>query len=535
VQTLAEYPETHHSQSDTFDKASREDLLQGASLMAAWAYNTAELPGMLPRRPLPPPTPTAAASVPQSEPPKDPVLEADKKLALLVKDDEGRLRSDLTYLVTQIGPRLTGSPQLDVASHWTEEQFKRIGLTNVHLEPWTIANSWKRGPATGRVLSPVAHELTLATAGWSSSTDGTVRGEVIGLDALKVEDLQKYKGKLAGKIVLMGRPQEMEPPQNPMLTPWGEATLPLMSPVDKKPVDRAQLRKMRLELMKLIGEEKAAALLSGSEKSYGLLNMSTFSRDYTASAVPAAYAAREDYLELWRLLDSGTPVEAEVNLQGALSGAPVTVYNTVAEIPGTEKADEIVILGGHLDSWDLGTGATDNGTGSMAVLEAARALEKSGLKPKRTIRFILFSGEEQGLNGSREYVIKHRDELAKISAVLIHDTGTGRVLTIGLMGNYKARETVDRIVYPLAETAGLMEPTLRSEGGSDHVPFDEAGVPGFWCVQDPADYDKTHHSQADTLERVKWDELTQGAEVLAVFAYNTAQFGEMVPRKAAKK
>jgi Zn-dependent M28 family amino/carboxypeptidase len=195
----------------------------------------------------------------------------------------------------------------------------------------------------------------------------------------------------------------------------------------------------------------------------------------------------------------------------------------------------VVILGAHLDSWDLGTGATDNGTGSTAVLEAARALQKLGVKPKRTIRFVLFTGEEQGLNGSRAYVAAHKDELAKISGVLVHDTGTGKVLTIGLMGNYNVRETMDRVLYPLAENAGIMEPTLRSEGGSDHVPFDEAGVPGFWCVQDPADYDKTHHSQADTLDRVRWDELTQGAEVLAVFGYNVAQLPEMLPRKPGKK
>jgi Zn-dependent M28 family amino/carboxypeptidase len=207
----------------------------------------------------------------------------------------------------------------------------------------------------------------------------------------------------------------------------------------------------------------------------------------------------------------------------------------VAEILGTERPDEFVILGAHLDSWDLGTGATDNGTGSMAVLEAARALQKSGFKPKRTIRFVLFTGEEQGLNGSKEYVKKHKDELPKISGVLVHDTGTGKVLTVGLMGNYNVQETMHRVLYPLAEPAGIMEPTLRSEGGSDHIPFDEAGVPGFWCVQDPVDYDKTHHSQADTLDRVRWDELTQGAEVLAVFAYNTAQLPEMLPRKQAKK
>ncbi len=537
AQEMAEYPKTHHSQSDTFDKAWKGDLLQGASVMAAWAYNTSELPEMLPRRPLPTTSTADAGSIAATAATAAKTAEADanKKILELVKADEGQLKSDLTYLTTQIGPRLTGSPQLDQASHWTEEQFKAVGLTNVHLEPWTIANGWKRGPATGRVLSPAEHELTLATAGWSAATNGAVKGEVIGIEAEKLADLEKYKGKLGGKIVLMGRPRELEAPKNPILTPWGEGTVPLMMPVEKRPVDGASLRKTRVEALRMMKEENAVALLIGSEKMYGLLNMSTLSRDYTASAIPTAYVAREDYLQLWRMLDAGAAVRAEVNVQGALSGAPVTVYNTVGEIPGTEKADEVVILGAHLDSWDLGTGATDNGTGSMAVLEAARALKKSGMKPKRTIRFVLFTGEEQGLNGSKEYVKQHRDELAKISAVLVHDTGTGKVLTVGLMGNYNARETVDRVLYPLAETAGIMEPTLRSEGGSDHVPFDEAGVPGFWCVQDAADYEKTHHSQADTLDRVKWDELTQGAEVLAVFAYNTAQLAEMVPRKAAKK
>jgi len=235
------------------------------------------------------------------------------------------------------------------------------------------------------------------------------------------------------------------------------------------------------------------------------------------------------------LLDAGTPVQLELNVQSSFSGKPVEVYNTVAEIRGTEKPDEVVILGAHLDSWDLGTGATDNGTGSMAVLEAARALQKLGVKPKRTIRFVLFTGEEQGLNGSKAYVQAHKDELAKISGVLVHDTGTGKVLTIGLMGNYKVRETIDRVLYPMAEPLGIMEPSLRSEGGSDHVPFDTAGVPGFWCVQEVADYDKMHHSQADVLDHVRWEDLTEGAQVLAVFAYNVAELPELLPRKPAKK
>jgi Zn-dependent M28 family amino/carboxypeptidase len=268
---------------------------------------------------------------------------------------------------------------------------------------------------------------------------------------------------------------------------------------------------------------------------FGLMNMSTASREYQPAAFPSAYLEREDYLQIWRLLDAGTPVQLELNVQSSFSGKPVEVYNTVAEIRGTEKPDEVVILGAHLDSWDLGTGATDNGTGSMAVLEAARALQKLGVKPKRTIRFVLFTGEEQGLNGSKAYVQAHKDELAKISGVLVHDTGTGKVLTIGLMGNYRVRETIDRVLYPMAEPLGIMEPSLRSEGGSDHVPFDTAGVPGFWCVQEVADYDKMHHSQADVLDHVRWEDLTEGAQVLAVFAYNVAELPELLPRKPAKK
>jgi Zn-dependent M28 family amino/carboxypeptidase len=151
----------------------------------------------------------------------------------------------------------------------------------------------------------------------------------------------------------------------------------------------------------------------------------------------------------------------------------------------------------------------------------------------RTIRFVLFTGEEQGLNGSKAYVAAHKDELGKISGVLVHDTGTGKVLTIGLMHNYAARETMDRVLYPLAKekSIGLAEPSLRSEGGSDHVPFDDAGVPASWCIQEVANYEKDHHSQTDTLDRVKWDDLAEGAQVLAVYAYNVAQLPEMLPRK----
>lgn len=536
IQERAEYPQTHHSQSDTFDKVWKDDLNQGAQVLAAWAFNTADLPEMLPRRPLPYQPGGEAAKTEAAK--HDPIADMDAKIIAQVKADEGQLKADLTYLADRIGPRLTGTPQLDEASHWTEAQFKSLGLQNAHLEPWTIANRWTRGPAwgaTGRIIAPTPHDLTLAAAGWSPATQGTVRGPVTPVVVKKEEDLQQFKGKLKGAIVVLDRPTEMAPPEDPRLTPFLAGSLPLDHPkVTPLNEFRGRFRLIQAE-MKFFQQEQVAAVLLASEKMYGLLNMGGTSREYGQGPVPVAYMARENATLIWRMLDAG-PVQAEVNIATSFSGKPATVYNTVAEIPGTEKPDEVVIIGGHLDSWDLGTGATDNGTGSMAVLTAARALQQLGVKPKRTIRFVLFTGEEQGLNGSRAYVKAHQDELSKISGVLVHDTGTGKVLTVGLMHNYGALETMERILYPLArdKDIGLAEPSLRTEGGSDHVPFDQAGVPGFWCIQDPADYNKTHHSQADTLDRVRWDDLTEGAQVLAVFAYNVAEWPEMLPRKATK-
>jgi carboxypeptidase Q len=534
IQDLAEYRLTHHSQSDTFDKVWKEELNQGAEVLAAWAYNTAQLPGLLPRRPLPY-HPATNPKKPE-EPKPDPIADMDTKILEQVKADQPELKKNLAYLADRVGPRLTGSAKLEQASHWTEEQFKAAGLPNAHLEAWTIEKAWSRGTATGRIVSPAEQQLTLAAYGWSPSTKGTVRGPVIGIKAEKLEDLGQYKGKLKGAIVLVGSPGDLVSPANPLLVPFDRMSIPIALP---KPLAEAGNLDEYIQLMRgttrMLDNEGAAAILMAPDKWYGLLNLSTTNREYKQGKVPTASITRENHALLWRLLEGGA-VEAEIDIQNSFSDKSAEVYNTVAEIRGSEKPDEVVIIGAHLDSWDLGTGATDNGTGSMAVLEAARALQKLAVKPKRTIRFVLFVGEEQGLNGSHAYVKAHKNELGNISGVLVHDSGTGKVLTVGLMANYPARETVDRALYPLAKAKdiGLTEPSLRTEGGSDHVPFDEAGVPAFWCVQDNADYDKTHHSQADTLDRVRWDDLTEGAQVLAVFAYNVAQLPEMLPRKVGK-
>lgn len=530
IQDGAEYSQTHHSQSDTFDKAWKEDLIQGAQVLAAWAYNTAQLPELLPRRPLPY-RPVREARSPAVAP--DPEAAMAAKILQAVAEDQAAVKADIQYLSDRLGPRLTGSAKLDQASRWTQEKFRSYGLENARLEPWTIAASWTRGTARGRIVAPVEQELTIESYGWSPSTKGVVRGNVTAIRALKSEDLEQYKGKLKGAIVLVGPPYDLAPPRNPLLTPFAESSLPLSRPQIKDQQSSLEAyRALRFALNKMVQEEGAALVLVPSDKWYGLQNVTTAARDYMPGTVPTASITLENHRLLWRLVDAG-PVQVEAELKNGFSKKPVTVYNTVAEIRGSEKPDEVVIIGAHLDSWDLGTGATDNGTGVTAVLAAARALAEAGVKPRRTIRFALFPGEEQGLNGSKAYVAAHKAELAKISGVLVHDSGTGRVLTIGLMRNYAVRETMDRALYPLARAVGLAEPSLREEGGSDHVSFDVAGVPGFWCIEDQADYQLTHHSAADTFDRVRLDDLVEGAQVLAVWAYNVAQLPDMLPRKPA--
>ncbi len=459
----------------------------------------------------------------QEQPANDPIQETDRKILAEVKDNS-ELMANLEYLSDMIGPRLTGTENMNQASRWTLEMFKKYGLANVHLESWTIARVWYRGTARARILAPAEHPLTVASMGWSPSTAGAVRGPVVYIKAKRVEDLPEYKGKLRGAIVITSEPAQLpppyEPPRSPLLTP---PAAPPFGPSNQ------QFARALGEFLKAEG---ALAVLRDSGKEHGLLNMGGIGgRNYDIGVLPTAMVTSEGYRMIWRLLQRG-PVEIEIELSNSFSEKPVEVYNTVAEIPGSEKPDEMVILGAHLDSWDLGTGTTDNGTGSMVILEAARALWKLDLKPKRTIRFILFSGEEQGLNGSRAYVEAHRAELPKVSGVLIHDTGTGRVLSIAMMGNYQDREVIDRVMAPLRDV-GFLEPSLRRSGGSDHVSFDEAGVPAFFGIQDPAEYRKTHHSQSDTFDKAWKDDLIEGAQVVAAWAYNVAQLPELLPRKPA--
>ncbi len=436
-------------------------------------------------------------------------------------DKHSELMANLEYLCDLIGPRLTGSPGLTRANHWTRERFRQYGLANAHLESWTIERAWTRGEARGRVVVPAEQRILLESAGWSPSTNGPRRGPVVHVKARSSDELSPYKGKLKGSWVLFSEVSVQPSPKQPSPN--------LDREMRRRIRDFLGMREFRRELHKFLAAEGVAGILRDSNKEHGLVNMTTAASNFTPAALPEAFLTTESYGLIWRLLKRG-PVELEIDLKNTFSTGEVEVYNTVAELPGAEKPDEVVIIGGHIDSWDLGTGATDNGTGIMAVLEAARALKAVGVKPRRTIRFVLFSGEEEGLHGSRAYVKAHEKEMSKISGVLIHDMGTGRVKSIGLQGRYDLREVMDKVVEPFKEAVDLEELSLRSMMGTDHLSFLPHGVPAFAVVQDPAEYRKTHHTESDTFDKVYPDEINQGAKVLAAWAYNVAMLPDVLPR-----
>lgn len=468
---------------------------------------------------------------PQAQPPaattesESTLAEVDRRILVEIADNSEQMEN-LKYLADHIGARLTGSEALKRANLWAAQRFRDYGLQPVRLEAWNIEHSWRRGTARARVVAPAEHALAAEAAGWSPNTPGAVRGPLLYVEAETEEDLEAYRGRLRGAIVIAREPHDRERKQERPLHP-------------REPEPRRDFRarlKFDKQRARFFQEEGVVGVLRDSDKSFGLFSMTvaSFGFGYNPAPLPTAFLTPESYDVLWRLREGNSPVEVELDISGCeFSDGPVEVYNTVAELPGSEKPDEYVLLGAHLDSWDLATGATDNGTGVSAVLEAARALKALGLKPKRTIRFVLFSGEEQGLYGSHAYVAAHKDELEKTSAVLVHDSGTGRVRTLALNGQAQAYPVLEELLAPLRQMIGLEELSLRGSGGSDHAPFNRAGVPGFFCLQEMATYRQTHHSQADTFEKVIRKDLLNGAQVLAVFAYNVAQADDLLPRSPA--
>ena len=402
---------------------------------------------------------------------------ADQNIADEVKA-HSELMKNLEYLTTQIGPRLTGSPQMQAASDWTLKRFQDYGV-EAHLETATIAHAWTRGIETAEITSPIQRRIGIRALGWSKATSGDVSGKVVAIDVHQPSDFDSYKGKLKGAVVLAGKPADFSKAE-----PNPENAYDAVIPPGHGVKPSGMSWRERAQLLREIEDEQPTLVLLDSGKTDNLFNMTGSNPPYEPSVAPIAFIPHEDYELIWRLLPSG-PVTLKANLQDTFSSKPASASITVAEIKGSELPEERVIIGGHLDSWDLGQGALDNGTGAMAVLEAARTLKSLGWKPKRTITFVLFTGEEQGGIGAGTYVRNHTAELAKTDAVLIHDTGTGKVFSIALENLWETAPLMSEIYRPLQEVFDLQPLSTRYFGASDHVEFLDKGVPAYFCIQLP--------------------------------------------------
>jgi hypothetical protein len=438
------------------------------------------------------------------------VTNAEVERIVTMGHEESQVMDHLDWLCNRIGPRLTGSDNLTNACEWARDRFVSYGIDNARLESWgEFPVGFNRGPWFGRVVQPEAKALEFATMAWSAGTKGAVRGKAVLAPKDKKElDEAKAKGTIAGAWVLLPRPARTGPRPDP-----------------------AFLRSLRKELEAL----KAAGIIIPSSSDLLVTSGAHRISWDKLPAVPAITLLRKQFEEIAGWLSAGKTVTLEFDIRNHFKKGPVKLYNVVADIPGTDLPGEYVIVGGHIDSWDGATGATDNGTGVATTLEAARILAKAGAKPRRTIRFMLWSGEEQGLLGSAAYVKAHKDLTPKISAVLVHDGGTNYLSGIGateaIASDFELvfapiKKLDPKYPFELRKVPGLFG------GGSDHASFLEANVPGFfWRQAGDARYQRTHHTQYDTFDAAVPDYQKHSSLVIALAAYGIANLDHLLSRE----
>ncbi len=464
---------------------------------------------------------------------------------------EGLERSQIPemaqYMTEVLGPRLTGSPAMDRANQWAAGKYREWGLQNVVVEPWgEFGRGWERVEYSGRIISPFVQPLHAEPVSWTGSTDGTQRGNVMIVNASSEEELEQYRGQLRGAFVLMQNPLEMEPEFNQRVRRFDVDSLMPSPPSDDPPQQRRRFtdeqlqafrarRAFRRTLSTFIEEQGAAAVLRPASRQYGILssvNGNPAGRDASnPEPMPQLVVSPEQYGLMYRNVENGVDVELEVNVENRFFDDDLQEYNALGEIPGSDKADEYVMIGAHFDSWHMGTGATDNAAGSVVMMEAMRILRALDLQPRRTIRIALWSGEEQGLLGSRAWVANHPEEHDQISAYLNVDNGTGKIRGIWDQMNSAAIPVFEQILWPFRDL-GVVAVRHGNTGGTDHLAFDAAGIPGFNFIQDPIEYSsRTHHTYLDTYDHLMIDDLKQAAVVVAATAYQLAMRDEMIPRK----
>jgi hypothetical protein len=476
--------------------------------------------------------------------------------------DEGlnhsHIPEDARHLMDVIGPRLTGSPAMKRANEWTAQKMREYVMENVHLEAYEFGRGWEEVSYFGRMTVPFIRPLSGRPLAWTGSTKGLQAGPAVVVKAGSVEDMAKYEEKLKGAWVLLGEAAEPRKPSfepRPLRWPLEELLAPpdpsLQKPLWLTEEQRRQRKeefRRRLQLQSKLRESAALGILRRSSFTGGIVRGSSIMGDVVGSLItprdpeilPNIMLADEDYSLIYRNVEHGIPVALEFDIQNRFLEGDSIAYNTIGEIPGTDKRGEVVILGGHLDSWHMGTGATDNGAGSVVMLEAVRILKAIGARPHRTIRIALWSGEEpelpdRNLLGSSAYVQAHKDELNKISVYLNVDSGTGRIRGILSQMNPYAIPIFEQLLRPFRDLGVLAVRDENSEG-SDHESFDRVGVPAFDFIQDPIEYHtKTHHTNIDTFDALVLDDLKQAAVVVASTVYHLAMRDAMFPRKPTAK
>jgi hypothetical protein len=479
--------------------------------------------------------------------------------------DHSQLMRTLQVLTDIYGPRLTGSPNLKGASDWIVKETTAWGLKNARLEPWNFGHpGWLNERLSVHVVSPVKDALVAEALAWTPGTNGPVTAPTVSLELPSrptqtelTAAFDANRGRVKGKIVLVGKPEVLSvtivPPAKrredndvrAQMSGGAPAFGGPQGPPPAPPKDVLTPNQVAEQIDQFLVSTGAVGRVNDAGRDHGQIrafNNRTFD---IAKAVPTVVMRNEDYGRLWRLMAGGRTVELELNIVNRAYPEGSTQYNVVAEIPGTDKAAEVVMLGGHLDSWHAATGATDNAIGCATMLEAIRILQAVGVKPRRTIRVALWSGEEQGLLGSQAYVKEHfgtfespKPEYANFAGYFNIDSGTGRARGMTVFGPPEAAAILREATRPFEDNGflGVTTTTSRRRGGSDHTSFNEVGLPGIGVLQDPIEYGThTWHTNLDTYERVIEDDARQSAMVIAAAVYHLAMRDEPLPRLPREK
>ena len=459
------------------------------------------------------------------------------------------------------GPRLTASPGYIRAATWAKNKLTEWGLSNANLEPWgEFGKGWEQTKCYVAMTVPYYVPLIAMPRAWTGSTPGkkSMKAEVVLIKAKDTVELMKYAGTLKGKIVMTWSSAKLTPSFTADGNRFADTSLEKMAAAEMRQPQQGggqrnqqgnnpQVNQFMLQrrMNEMINKEKPALVLTmsanGNDGTIFVSSGGQYAKD--AEVAPASVVlSSDDYLRIQRLIESGVPVTIEAEVKTKFYNDDLKGYNVVAEIPGTDPSlkEELVMLGGHLDSWHAATGATDNAAGCSVMLEAVRILKTIGYQPRRTIRIALWSGEEEGLHGSRNYVKNHFADTAKtsttqnnakVSAYYNLDNGTGKIRGVYLQGNKDAGPIFSKWLEPFKDLgAGTI--TISNTGGTDHLAFDGVGIPGFQFIQDQIEYNtRTHHTNMDTYDHLVADDLKQAATIVAAFVYNTAQRDQKIPRK----